>query len=584
MKSNDSIEKLLRSMEATLGPTLEQQTLNDTMAAFASVDRPSLFWRNIMQNQTLRRAAFSLTALATVLGIVLFFGPLSNAAALAELVEAMKQKAWIHAQGEVTRGDHVEPIENWINFQDGIEIDKKAGGDVRYSHQGEDTRYRYDAGKGTLTITSMSDDYASPRRVPLPSSPIELLEQIMNSMSENDTAKVSREVVTKEGRQVEVIRIVSRIEGDTVIEADNTLTVDLRTQLLESIEAIMQENSVTLATMKVRLSYPDQGPIDIYAVGVPSDVLVIDRRPKMDADEETPIEFKLLEDTEDPTQNKLILYGGLNMDLVWIPAGQFLMGSPEAEIGYPDSLLKTFSRSKKEGVRNVKHPGDEDPQHLVRIERGFYMSQFETTCTQFRKFRKEFRKSRHSGFQMDADDQPAGVSLEDARAFCQWLSDETGLLVQLPCEAEWEYACRSGTQTRFYWGDSESLAGQYANLADQSFERFSPETMPTFSTEDGYPCLAPVGQFLPNSFGLYDMIGNIPEWPDGVYSDKAYSIDPSHHAYEKASEDEHYYIRGGSWQASIINGRCSSRWQGAEDALTSTMRSYTGFRVIVRMP
>ena len=118
-------------------------------------------------------------------------------------------------------------------------------------------------------------------------------------------------------------------------------------------------------------------------------------------------------------------------------------------------------------------------------------------------------------------------------------------------------------------------AGQYANLADQSHEEVAPRALDTLDVDDGYPCVAPVGQFLPNAFGLYDMIGNSVELVDGIYNKNAYSIDPNQNTIDQ--DAEYQYLKGGNWRGSLTHGRCASRWRGG-------VGGASGFRVIVTMP
>jgi hypothetical protein len=99
------------------------------------------------------------------------------------------------------------------------------------------------------------------------------------------------------------------------------------------------------------------------------------------------------------------------------------------------------------------------------------------------------------------------VSWEDATAFCEWLSAEEGRAYRLPSEAEWEFACRAGTETIFFWGDDPDDGEGYLNAADLSG---SPRGRPwtyKFNFNDGYVVTAPVGHFKPNAFGLRDMLG-----------------------------------------------------------------------------
>ncbi len=360
------------------------------------------------------------------------------------------------------------------------------------------------------------------------------------------------------------------------------------------VTVVTEENGKRIGTAHVDFDYPNEGPEDIYSLGIPQDAKVFDRRPRADASSEISIMYHFVTNPENHTQKMLILYGGINIDLVKIPQGEFLMGSPDTEIGYPARFLERFGDAIKRKGGSFR-PDNEDPQHLVQIARGFYMSKYEITCSQFRQYRPEFRKMPHhigpiSGNKttvvLDKYNQPAGVSLNEAMEFCKWLSDKTGLKVRLPSEAEWEYACRAGTQTRFYWGDSEEEAGKYANLADKAYETASPGNLYTLNTDDGNVGLAPVGQYMPNGFGLYDMIGNITEWVQGVYSENAHSIDPNNKSFDvnNKGENQEIYIRGGCWKGEVTHSRCASRWKASQDSVSNTLHSYTGFRIIIDEP
>ncbi|MDD5634390.1 MAG: formylglycine-generating enzyme family protein [Candidatus Omnitrophica bacterium] len=174
----------------------------------------------------------------------------------------------------------------------------------------------------------------------------------------------------------------------------------------------------------------------------------------------------------------LDLGAGVTMDLARIPAGIFLMGSPEAEDG---------------------HSGYEAPQHKVTIAKPFYMGVYLVTRAQWKTMMGS-DPSQLPG----VDDQPVdSVSWLDAQEFCKKLSIKTSKTVRLPSEAEWEYACRAGSTTRFCYGDDPdySKLGEYAWFTANS---------------DDYT--APVGQKKPNAWGLYDMHGMVVEWcQDGLH-------------------------------------------------------------------
>lgn len=175
---------------------------------------------------------------------------------------------------------------------------------------------------------------------------------------------------------------------------------------------------------------------------------------------------------------------------------------------------------------------------------------------------------------------PAVASWNEVVAFCKWLSDKSGMKVRLPSEVEWEYACRAGTQTRFYFGESEKQIGEYANIADKSYCSAQSSPLPNHCLEadDGYADLAPVGRFKPNKFGLNDMIGNVSEWCLDYYYDDAYqSIGP-----DKKTPAKGRVVRGGSCGSGIMFARCASRWYGQENE--KHLDQPIGFRVVVEDP
>ena len=122
------------------------------------------------------------------------------------------------------------------------------------------------------------------------------------------------------------------------------------------------------------------------------------------------------------------------------------------------------------------------------------------------------------------------VSWNDAAEFCKWLGRKEAKLYRLPTEAEWEYACRAGTTTRYASGDDPEILAQSGNVADATLHAEAPELVPTIAASDGYLFTAPVGRFRPNAFGLYDMHGNAWEWCADWYAADYYAwsewIDP----------------------------------------------------------
>jgi formylglycine-generating enzyme required for sulfatase activity len=266
----------------------------------------------------------------------------------------------------------------------------------------------------------------------------------------------------------------------------------------------------------------------------------------------------------------------LGMTLKLIPAGEFLMGSPESD-------------------KDAEN--DEKPQHRVRITQPFYLSVYQVTRGQFRQFvdsaryKTEAEKDGKGGWGLDVatgkwvqnrtftwrapgfdqtDDHPVvNVSRNDASAFCEWVSQTEGQSYRLPTEAEWEYACRAGSKTRYGFGDVPNDLPSFAWFADNSggvlwdSERFWDD-----SGHDGEKYAAqvacrgcrthPVGQKRTNAFGLYDMHGNVWEWCRDLYDADHYkqSVGANPREPERAVTRA---IRGGSWYYGAQRARSAFR-------------------------
>jgi formylglycine-generating enzyme required for sulfatase activity len=201
---------------------------------------------------------------------------------------------------------------------------------------------------------------------------------------------------------------------------------------------------------------------------------------------------------------------------------------------------------------------------------------------------------RNPGF-TQADDHPVvDVSWNDAVAFGDWLSGQDGLKpfdhvhargpwdgdgYRLPTEAEWEYACRAGTTTRYQGGDDPETLAQVGNIADGTFKAKLSGWTSAVTAQDGYVYTAPVGRFRANAFGLYDMHGNVWEWClDGYEADyykKAPGADPL-----SSSQAASRVSRGGSWDYLSRDVRSAYR---ARDAPVHRY-SNVGFRVVRVLP
>ena len=166
-----------------------------------------------------------------------------------------------------------------------------------------------------------------------------------------------------------------------------------------------------------------------------------------------------------PKEATLDLGEGVNLTLVWVPGGSFMMGSRASA----EDLAKRYGG--KAGYYAREHPA-----HEVALD-GFWMGKYEVTYAQFLRFRIDhYRVSPER--KSPGDNWPAGtVSWEGATAFCAWLSGKSGKTIDLPSEAQWEYACRAGTKTERYWGDDEASMGRYANVRDRAWKAKFPDVV-----------------------------------------------------------------------------------------------------------
>jgi hypothetical protein len=220
-------------------------------------------------------------------------------------------------------------------------------------------------------------------------------------------------------------------------------------------------------------------------------------------------------------------------EMVVIPSGSFLMGSPVDE----------------EGRRE-----DEEPLHIVAIERPIALGRYPVTFDEFDYFCDQVGRERPHDEGWGRGRRPViNVEWVLAGQYCAWLSEQTGFDYLLPSEAWWEYACRAGNEARFTFGDDISI--------DQAnFERHVGKT-----TE--------VGAYPANKFGLHDMHGNVWEWCEDRYQE-SYRRTPGDGSPSQVGLAGRRVLRGGSWAASMLRLRSASRDVLSQD----TVGRYNGFR------
>ncbi|MBN2308308.1 MAG: SUMF1/EgtB/PvdO family nonheme iron enzyme [Candidatus Hydrogenedentes bacterium] len=242
------------------------------------------------------------------------------------------------------------------------------------------------------------------------------------------------------------------------------------------------------------------------------------------------------------TTRTVDLGGGVNMELVWIPPGTFMMGSPADEEGSSDS---------------------EGPPHRVMLTKGFWMGKYEVTQAQW----EAVMDGRNPSYFQGGKNLPVErVSWNDCQEFIEKLNGRTGAGFRLPTEAEWEYACRAGTTTPFHFGETISTSQAnydgnyvYGNGRKGEFRRKT----------------TPVGSFPANPWGLHDMHGNVGEWCLDWFREDYYADSPNRNP-EGPPWGEGRVMRGGAWE--LAPPECTSADRGAEEPTGS--RDALGFRVV----
>ena len=287
-------------------------------------------------------------------------------------------------------------------------------------------------------------------------------------------------------------------------------------------------------------------------------------------------------ETEMKPYTDVIASADVAFDLLPIPGGKFLMGSPNSEAGHKD---------------------DEGPQHEVEIE-PFWMGKCEVTWNEYEIWmfnldiqRRELNKIAPTPREQQADavtrptkpytDMTFGMGKEGfpaicmtqlaAKTYCKWLSAKTGRYYRLPTEAEWEYAARAGTKTAYSFGDDPEKLGEYAWFFDNA--------------EDAYH---KVGTKKPNPWGLHDMHGNVAEWTLDQYIPDFYQQFAGKVSKNPWAVPTKLYpdsVRGGSWDEDPAGLRAASRrgsskeWKQQDPQLPQSIWYFTdalflGFRIV----
>jgi formylglycine-generating enzyme required for sulfatase activity len=279
----------------------------------------------------------------------------------------------------------------------------------------------------------------------------------------------------------------------------------------------------------------------------------------------------------------------LGMKFVRVPAGEFVMGRTEST----DALATDFQQYPADRLALLT---DELPAHRVTLSQDFFMGQHEVTVGQFRQFVNasgyvpesvadgtggygynpaydpatsargdafEGRDPQYSwlnpGFKQGENEPVLNVTWHDAVALSRWLSQQEGHTYRLPTEAEWEYACRAGSDARYGSVQAPAALATTANTFDSTAARNWPHWTPfALAQSDGFAFTAPVGSFPANAFGLHDMVGNAWEWVSDSYDENYYATSPAQNPTGPEASAMRVR-RGGSWHTWSLYARCSYR-------------------------
>ncbi|WP_295399525.1 SUMF1/EgtB/PvdO family nonheme iron enzyme [uncultured Thiocystis sp.] len=228
--------------------------------------------------------------------------------------------------------------------------------------------------------------------------------------------------------------------------------------------------------------------------------------------------------------------GGKGPEMLIIPPGHFLMGAPNDE-------------------QDRQH--DEGPQHPVTLASAFAIGSCAVTFNEYDAFCRQSGQEKPHDQGWGRGWMPAiNVTWNAAQTYCVWLTEQTGFVYRLPSEAEWEYAARAGSASAFWWGNG--IDTRWASYAGEK-----------------RTCTVPVKQFASNSFGLYQVHGNVREWCQDRWHGSYAGAPPDGSAWETNAETEDRVLRGGSWRDSPMRCRAASRFRAPDRRYDC----YYGFRV-----
>ena len=270
-------------------------------------------------------------------------------------------------------------------------------------------------------------------------------------------------------------------------------------------------------------------------------------------------------------------------EMIEIPGGMFRMGDlnrggydserPVHSVSVPTFKLGKHEITVGQFRRFVEVTGyHTDAERNADGNQGCYTGEFRTRDSWGWTSGRSWRNLEYT----IRDDQPVVcISWDDARAYTQWLTEQAGETYRLPSEAEWEYAARAGSESKFHFGNSERKLCDYANVADKTKLPDDTNWQDEVKCHDGAVFPVKVGSYRPNAFGLHDMHGNVREWVQDCWNDSYVDAPNDDRAWE-TGDCSRRVTRGGSWSSTPKSLRSASR--GRDNS--SSRSIFRGFRLV----
>ena len=341
--------------------------------------------------------------------------------------------------------------------------------------------------------------------------------------------------------------VIRSWNGEYLRDGDKVLTLEdffFQVRVKTKADALKFKGGVEQVP-EIRREYKGEWIVAKVAVDIPKQPKIETQKPP----EKIPAENNAAKRTKGE-----VITNSIGMKLAYIPAGKFMMGSPASE----------------------KERRDDELQHEVQISKPFYMGVYAVTQEEYEKVMETnpsyFRYNpKGKDKQLITRRSPVeSVSWNEAKEFCRKLSTKDGKTYRLPSEAEWEYACRAGTTTPFFFG--QTISTDQANYnGNYAYGNGQKGVYRDRTTE--------VGSFPPNAFGLYDMHGNVWQWCEDRYDANYYQNSPKVDPLNSTA-GEYHVLRGGSWGFDPGFCRSACRLNVAPDNRIGDI----GFRVVFVLP